>query len=57
MHTDIVQTCSHPPGAAQRSMRALQFPRMSYFLFSCINLKAARERYLHACNHSLTTSV
>lgn len=41
-------TCDHEPGAAQRSSTAFDFDRRSYFLFSWISLKDARER--HPCS-------
>lgn len=34
----------HPPGAAQRSTTHFAYVKKSYFLFSYINLKAARDR-------------
>lgn len=36
-------TCIHPPGAAHKSTKTLDFCRKLNFLFNCINLNAARD--------------
>jgi hypothetical protein len=38
-------TCIHPPGAAHKSTRVVELLRKLYFLFNCINLYAALDRY------------
>lgn len=38
-------TCSHPPGAAHKSITQRAVERKSYFLLSWISLKADRARY------------
>lgn len=40
----LAATCSHPPGAAHRSMTHPADARKSYFLFSWMSLKAERAR-------------
>jgi hypothetical protein len=41
----LAATCSHPPGAAQRSITQRAPERKSYFLLSWISLNAERARY------------
>ena len=37
-------TCSHPPGAAHKSMHTLDFSKKPNLRFNCSSLKAARDR-------------